>query len=744
MARLLIGLSVLASGLLLRPGELKGQEGRPEVARRQFDGNERFSDDVLGTAILTRQTECRSLFLQPFCILGISWAQDPSYLNRQVLPPDLVRIKLFYFQRGYRQAQVDTAVVTRSDGKVEVRFLITEGPPVLVESLGVLGLENVPQADEVVSDLPIEPGDPLSLLSLDATRDTLLARLRNRGYAHAEVFRSYFIPAENRQAAEVGFETYAGPRARFGPITFVGNEQVTDGVARRMLPFREGQVYSKERVFQGQRNLFNLEIIRNADIRDDLEHQPDTIVPVSVRINEGDAHRLRAGGGFTTAECLLAEASWASRNFRGGARRLQIQARLSNLLNEGLNEPFCPQAGSGTYGRVNYLLAVDFSQPWIFSPRNSATVGIFTERQSLENIFVRQAWGLNLAMTRSLGNASPLTVSHRPQRSSLEAAEAFFCTNYLVCEPEDIQALQAPNWLSPAGISFSQDRTDRLLNPARGYRLLVDLEHAASWTGSDFGYERIIGETTWFRSLSPGVVLATRVRAGWLRPRPFEGLGGEGDVEVVHPSKRFYAGGANSVRGFAQNDLGPRSLAVPVEDLVVADAQEDSVAPAACQPEEILDLSCDAGGLSDNRFTARPSGGNAVLEGNVEFRFRMWSDLAQGSAFLDFGQVWTDSKSFESTAFEFTPGFGFRYFTPFGPVRLDVAYRFRGGEYLPVITDQLRVAGPDDEVLVTGADGTPYARSEELAVLGPSVYYGDVAALSIERLQIHLSIGQAF
>jgi outer membrane protein insertion porin family len=735
MQRLLLPLAVLVlGGGFGCPGSLRGQTDRPEVVERSFEGNERFSDRVLGTAILTRETECRSVALWPFCALGfswLSWSEDVHYLNPTVLPQDVARIQLFYLQRGFREAQVDTSLVQRPGGGVEIGFRIEEGRPVLVDRLAILGLENLDDAQEVATDLPIAVGEPLSLLSLNAARDTLLERLRNRGYAHADVLRNYFIPADAPYEAEVTFDAFTGPRARFGPVTVEGNRLLSAPVVERMLPFQEGDLYSRERVFEGQRNLFDLEIIRHADVQTDLGFQPDTIVPVTVRVNEGTLHRVRGGVGFSTAECVTAEGRWSSRNFFGGARRLQIQGRLSNLLNPALNDPLCRQAGSGEYGVLNWLVSADLVLPWISSPRNTLSVGVFAERQSLKDIFVRQAIGLDLSLTRSLDRATPLTLSYRPQYTSLDATKAFFCTTYLVCKQDDIKILERSNWLSPVGASVSRDRADRVLNPTSGYRLLLDLEHAAPWTGSDFGYDRVIAEASWYTQLVSNWVLATRLRGGWIGARPFKDK--DIDEEVVHPSRRFYAGGANSVRGFAQNDLGPRSLRIPSSKVV------------ACTPGQVIAAVCDAGKTNadgelvlQDEFRVQPNGGNRLLEGNVELRFPVWGELAQGAAFVDFGQVWTDledtveeakCEQIRASGLEFTPGMGFRYLTPIGPIRLDVAYRFRSRERLCVVTDE---------------HFPPFEPTGNLVELLPAVEFGEADGFSLRRFQLHLSIGQAF
>lgn len=86
--------------------------------------------------------------------------------------------------------------------------------------------------------------------------------------------------------------------------------------------------------------------------------------------------------------------------------------------------------------------------------------------------------------------------------------------------------------------------------------------------------------------------------------------------------------------------------------------------------------------------------------------------------------------------------------SPIGPIRVDLAYRFRGGQDLSVVTTGLRPFDPQQDTaadqLIVGGTQIPWVRSRDLAVLDPQVFYGETPALSLRRFQLHFSIGQAF
>jgi outer membrane protein assembly factor BamA len=720
---------------------------RPEVLDLRFEGNFTFSDNAIGAAIITRETECRSVVLQiiPFCPLGADFAWDRRYLSPRIFAEDFVRVYLFYRQRGYREVQVDTVLTRPTEETVEIAFRVTEGTPHRIVSLDVLGVEGVPDPD-IVADLPIVVGDPLDLVVLNTARDTLTQRLQNQGYPHAEVLQNIFIPRGTHDA-EVELNVYTGPLSRFGTIDVVGNEEVDDAVILRMLPFGEGGLYRRELMLEAQRNLYALEIFLNSAIVEDLENEPDSIVPLTVQVNEGNTHRVRAGGGWNTEECLNVEAQWANRNYFGGARRLQVRGRVSNLLTDELNESFlCRAAGTGEYGNPDWIVAADFSQPFVLTRRNSFAASVFAERQSLPNVYVREAVGLTLALTRSVGRQSPLTLSYRPQLARLDAAEVFFCTSALVCDPAEIDLLQEANTLSPVGLTLTRDMTDNPIEPTAGYRGLVDLEAAGGWSGSDFAHQRAVAEISGFWGVSDQVVLAGRIRGGWLRAGVFQGLTtlSGGSRRIAHPEKRFYGGGSNSVRGYAQNQLGPKILTVEVGKLVLP---VGSSAEAVCRPQEIVLLTCDASRVPETELLERPTGGSQLLEGNVEMRIGFGSSPLSVATFLDFGRVWGESDprlTLEGMAF--TPGVGARYATPIGPIRIDLAYRGQTTRQLPLITSQIRpwVDGvDDDEDRIGGVNGIDWVRRGDLALLEPKVRIGERNRW-YSGLQLHFSIGQAF
>jgi len=729
--------AVLASaGLTTAPASALAQLRGDEVRSVRFEGNRTFPDDSLAAAIVTQQTDCRSrvFSILGFCAVGFPFALRRAPFRERVLPLDRTRLAVYYQRRGFLDVLVDSAEVTRRPGRVDVLWRITEGRPVLASAISYEWLADV-DTTRVLEDLPLREGERLSLLARDASRDSLIRRLHNRGYAHADVLYRAFRPVDDPYNAQVTFEVDPGPLTTYGAIEIEGIQELSQGTIRRTLQFNSGDVYRDSDIEQARARLFGLDIVRSATVEPELGDRTDSIAPVRVVVQEGDAYRMRFGGGWSSAECLSVEARWTSRNFLGGARLLQVRGRLGNVLAHGFGDLLCSQSGSGDYADLTWVASVDLQQPWIFSTDNALSTSVFAERQTLPDIFIRRAIGFQAALTRQLGPRTALTFFYRPELSELDADDVLYCSGFLVCTPDDIALLEDANRLAPVGIAYARDRSDDLLNPRSGSRLSIELEHAAPWTGSSFRYDRAVAESTWYGDAGAGIVLAGRLRGGWVGSAAFD-LDSAEDQAIVHPQRRFFAGGANSVRGFAQSRLGPRVLIVDPEQLL-------STSGAGCTPAAVMDLSCDAGDREGVDFSELPTGGTRVMEANAEVRFPIGSWL-EGVAFTDFGQAWGAGDRMSINSIEVTPGFGLRFPSPVGPIRVDLAYGPGGEEELQVIAPRIRAfdAGLDDpgDRLIVDNARVDYVRTGELAPLTNSVLFAKQGS----RFQLHVSIGQAF
>ncbi len=715
----------------------------PIIRSVRIEGNSAFSDNEIKRAIATRSSGCKSVFLSPLCWVGIDVFKRKERLDRREMKTDLARIRVFYFRRGYRAADVDTAIV-QDDRFVDLTFSIDEGEPVVVRDLEVAGMEGVAGGEEIISDLQLKPGQPFSEVDLTASREQIERELANDGYADAVVLVEATIARTDTLGARVVLRTLPGPRSTIGNIDVVGTSEIDPEDVKRLLSFGEGDVYSEDEVIRSQRTLYSMALFDYVDITR-LETGPDSTIGVRVQVNEGKMRGIQFGFGLSTTECLQVDAGWAHRNFFGGTRSLELSGVLSNLGTAKLARQFpCTQAGveqntgliSEPYNKVNWRLRADFRQPWFLGTENWLGLGLFTERQSLPGIYARVSYGGDVKLSREISPGTALIGTYRAGRDSLEegSADFLFCANFLICRPEDIALLEQPRWLSWLTVTFARSRTDAVLNPTRGYRFTIEGETASRFTGSEWAYYAAQGEVSWYQRFSGQNVLALRLRGGLVRPI---GSGIEGvdlstrSEPVTHPLKRQYAGGAFTVRGYGQNLLGPLVLLTQSENLPgCADAEVTPNNTWVCDPM--------AEGLTSDLVFPRPVGGENSVVANLEVRVPFAAGRWTSVAFLDMGQVWTSRGGVSTTTrLAWSPGVGVRYHSPVGPLRLDIGYNTAGSGQYPVVSELLNDEGESIIVQLGNENDEPYRFEYEPF---------DASGLRgfLNRLQLHFSIGHAF
>ncbi len=741
-------LAVPATAVFAQPGARgASQMERPEISAVDFRGVKHADVSELKLSVATKASKCSNFVLKyTICPFTHSSAVYNRYfLNREELARDILRLRVHYWRRGYRETKVDTVVSRVGDDKVKVAFVVNEGPPTLVDSMVVTGADSLLSPGQVSRLLALRSGDPLSMLALDTSVTKLRDALWELGYADASVDTSVSVDAA-AHLANVRITVEPHWLTRVGPIQIQGLEKLDPEAVRNSILLRPGQRFRRSDMLRSQLNLYASSLFQRASI----EALGDSSVkPILVQVKEGDLQTARLAGGFSTMDYVQVDGRYSNFNFLGGARSLQVQVTLGNLLASALEDEFIfAKLGvsddfSGErspFLKPNWQTSVELRQPWAGDPRNTVGASIFAHRRSTPGVVIDRGQGVSASFTRNLAPRTDVSANYRFEVARVEAGNIYFCVNFAICDPATIDAVSKAQRLSPVAIIASANRADDPLEPRHGYNGSLTLEHASQYTASDFRYHRALVDAAVYRPLGPGV-LAGHVRVGWTEALSSESLNipGFGDVQVLHPRKRFYAGGSRSVRGYGENQLGPRVLTIAPSKLE---------ALGCAPPFDMCDMlnAVDSTGtkklLADTDFNSRPIGGSALAEVSAEFRFPVWGPLL-GAAFVD-GAILTarDNQLFSlgDNFMAVTPGIGVRYRSPVGPIRIDIAYRPRihgdggsVGEGLPVLT-QVLVDGQQRIVRVgsgLSADQVPLR-----------IYDADVKFFS--RIALHLSIGEAF
>jgi outer membrane protein insertion porin family len=727
---------------------LTGRRLRPEVTRLIIRGAHAVTTGEIQRSIVTSASHCRGLALTPLCLLSKApYLYQRYYLDRVELKRDVLRIRVLYWLRGYRLASVDTVVAPPGRTTAQVTFTIHEGPATRIASL-VVTPDTLFSPRIMKRLVALRVGSPLDINKLDTSVTRLREHLWARGYGDAVVDSAVRVMDQPRddsasRAAAAAGQIAAGtadvaitlsPRARttVDTVTVTGNQRVSAQTIRHLIPLRPRGLFLPADVEHSQRALFQTNLFRSATVRvDSAPGKPDSAKVVIVNVAEAPPREANVGGGFTTADFLSLSSHFLDYNWVGGGRHLTLSGGLGNLFAHGFYSAFNngykeipPEINPNSFLSPTWSLTADVTQPWFLAPENTLGLGVFIHRRIAPGVFIDDGGGGNASFTHDLGNRMHLSLRYRFEVSHVQAGDAYFCVDYGICDAATRDVLTARSRLSPLIVGAEVDHSNDPLNPTAGYVLRAEFQHASQYTASDFRYNRASVVVSLYRPVGRSV-LAFNARAGIVAALSGTGAAiGDTSGSVLHPTARFYAGGAESVRGFGENQLGPTILTIPPNRLR---------GPADQCPTTTPIQNCPVNGvpyLTDAYFSPQPLGGRTLLTGTVEYRFPLYGQFG-GALFVDAGVVGQGNlTSAISGTSAVTPGFGFRYYSIVGPIRVDIGLN-------PVTTDRLQVLTETSNgniVVVQGPSGTPAAEAKRV--------YSFQGLLN--RFSLHLSIGQAF
>ena len=753
-AALALVVGAVAAPVLAAQGSHADISPTPEVRKLALDGVSKAIDlNDLKASIYTTATRCRSVLLSPICAFSnYRGFEERHYLDHDELARDVLRVKIYYYKHGFRETQVETRVTPLNKKEVAVRFEIVEGPPTVVTDVSVIYDSTLLSPKKARQLTLLQPGEPLDLFQMDTMRVSFQNAFWELGYADALIDTSSVVN-EAARTAQVQFRLVANHLTTIGTIVIAGTEKIAPRTVLNSLSFREGDLYRRSALIESQRNLYESNLFKLAAI--DVPQTFDSVKTVNVLLREAPLREARVSFGFNTVDYFQTEARYTNYNLLGGARRLDVTGTVGNLLAGSLN-------GKGIFHQQNADTSItgsaaDFLQPtwqtsislmqpaFLSGVKNALSVSAFAHRRSLPAVVIDRGYGGNLTFTRAVGVRAPVSLTYRFEVTRVEANAPYFCVNFGVCDTTTIGALVGHHRLSPLTLLGQVDRSDQPLNPTTGYRAQVQLEHASRVTVSDYAYNRAYGEGALYTRLGGKTsVLAMHLRLGFVRP--MAGLTGDA---VLHPRKRFYAGGSQSVRGYGENQLGPRILTLPQQYLINArdvngnPCDITSEAIRRCDPNTAADSGGQKGIVGDDKFMARPLGGTSLVEASVEYRFPLpLLTSLQGAVFVDgaaVGERVLNPLAGVSTLADLvrghaaiTPGFGIRYISPVGPIRVDMGFNPSRTENLAVVT----------EIIENG-------KRQIIPLDTPRAYSGTGTSSSgirglLNRLTLHLSIGQAY
>jgi outer membrane protein assembly factor BamA len=728
----------------VRPAEISCDESTDiEVRVLKFIGNKAHSSYNLERGIATTAS---TFWRRTFRVFGKKYCLDSLH----ALVIDSARLDFFYRRTGFPDVRIQPAIRPLGGRRVAVEYLITEGQPMLMDSVTVVWDQPIPDTTRFTADLPIEAGDRFDNLELEATRDTIQTRLGNRGYPQARVLRNFDqYPAQHR--ATVQYVVYPGPKSWIGKIDIPtpkpANERrkarVDTARVREVLGVAEGDLYNESALQRAGRGLFATEAFRFVGVDTIPDPNPtDSLIDVRVTLNEAELLATRASIGWANLDCLRTQVNYTNFNFLG-LRRLDLNGRLSKI---GTSSPTEWAEGLCTSellndevsDTLNYYAGVSLSQAALFGLQIVPTISVYSELRSEFKAYLRETpIGVIASAQQGLWGRLPMSWSYQLEYGRTAAQPAFFCAVFNVCEADARQRLERYTRSAVVGWAATLSRVNSVTSPTEGHVMRLDLRHASPVVGSnkDASFNRATFDATYYSDAFGGTFVA-RIRAGTVLGSRLD-LTGQSTPTFIPLQERLYAGGPNSVRGFRQNEMGP-AIYIPTGFDSTDVPGHDSLQIWEADPLKVGDRTV-------------PTGGDNVIVANVELRRRApaYPELVQYALFIDAGQVWNRGRAGTGVNFSdirVTPGVGLRLFTPVGPVRVDVGYnpykRPAGPAYITDLSGNLICVSPGNTLRVRVVQGEQPRQVDEGDC--PATYVPRFGSSFWNRLTFQFSIGQPF
>ncbi|WP_422918828.1 autotransporter assembly complex protein TamA [Rhizosaccharibacter radicis] len=498
--------------------------------------------------------------------------------------------------------------------KASIRIHVATGPTFHLGSVSL----RTPAGADAASLTPAEreafglhPGQPAVASDVLAARGRLLSALQEDGHALADVKEplAYLRPAT--RTLDIVEVVNEGPRLDIGAIRLAGLQRMNPQFVARRLSVHQGELYQPSRIEAARQDLASLGVFSDVGVSADTNDIADGQVPLTFDFTEAPRRTVALQAGFSTDLGGSAGVTWTHHNFFGEAEQLRLAALLTGL------------GGSAQQG-LGYDIYADLTKPDFLHRDQSLDVRIEGLKQNLQ-AYDQTALLARVGISRKLGRRWLVGVGIGAEQERIVQ-----------------QGVTRHYTLVSLPLSANYDSTD-LSNPldsaTHGVRVSVSATPTYSLGSGDNAGDSVTdqgGNSVFTILQATASTYLDLNRLGLSKPgRSVIALRGTvGSVQGAStfglpPDQRLYAGGSGTVRGYQYQGVGPL---FPNDD---------------------------------------PVGGTSVDAGTIEFRQRIGKSFG-AAAFVDAGQVSASSTPFQGTLRVGT-GVGVRYYTPIGPIRLDVA-----------------------------------------------------------------------
>jgi outer membrane protein insertion porin family len=553
-----------------------------------FTGNEKFSASRLLKIISTRTD---GLFRS-------------GVLDENLLQQDMERVEAFYRDNGFIDAKASYSTEYHDKG-IDVGISVQENDQYFVGTVVIEG-NKIISSKELEKGLKMKEGSAYSPNNLRFDVISIQTLYFDKGYMECSVRPATLLNKETK-TINISYSITEGILSYVNEIKITGNSKTKDKVIRRELRLYPGERFDGDKLKKSKQRLYDLGYFDEVIFDTEPTDQPDK-KDLEVSVKEAKTGEFSFGGGYSSVDRLIGFAEVAQRNFditnfktfTGAGQTLRIKAEIGSV-------------------RQNYTIS--FTEPWIFGYPYLFGFDVFNfdrnKEESLGYGYSEKRTGANLRFGKELTDYDRADLRYRIERIKIGDVS-----------DDALSALkdeEGRNTISSLGLTLTRDTTDSKFNPMEGHVLSGTAENAGGPLGGDKDFYKLTGLANFFFNYQKTLVLELKATGGWAKEYD--------DSQSVPIYERFFAGGANTVRGYKERSIGPRD-------------------------EKTLD----------------PIGGEAMLIANAELTYPVFKNF-KIAAFYDIGNVWhSTDKTINAKDFKAGTGVGVRVKTPIGPVKVDLGY----------------------------------------------------------------------
>jgi outer membrane protein insertion porin family len=541
-----------------------------------------------------------------------SWITSSGTYNEDSFERDLLMVTALYYDQGFVNAKLSRPQVVLSPDKcyMYVSIYVDEGKQFNIGKLDIRGDLLWPRA-QLLKGLSVHSGELFNRSKLAKDIQNLNDKYKDLGYAYVNVTPLTAIDSDKR-IVDLTFDIQKGQVVIFERINILGNSKTRDKVIRRELKVAEGDRYSQGLLNRSRARVMQLGFFESVDLSTKRGLADDRIV-VNIEVKERATGTFQVGAGFSSVENFIAQAQVAQDNLFGRGQRLALQAQVSGL---------------------RQLFSLSFWEPYFLDSSWTFGFDIYNSVRNYES-FNRNATGGNLTWGYPITDDVRLYLTYKLEHVRVTTGTStLFGTAFASPLPAGVQLanLFTSGVTSSMRLSVQWDTRDNRLFPTKGMFHSAWAEFASPYTGSQNVFNRYGAFTRWYYPLWGPIVFKLNGEVGLIT---------SSDPEGVSITERFFVGGIMSVRGFRLNSLGPRMPVLTSPD-----------------PNQTIFL-----------FN---KGGNKELIFNAEIEFPIFDKVGiKGVVFSDAGMAFDDGQGISLSGLRHSAGFGFRWFSPIGPLRFE-------------------------------------------------------------------------